>query len=97
MHGIEWRWHSHEQLSEGIAWKGAAQAKARVELICSGKAEKGTAPAKRRHGEMRYAQAKMRHTMQWKSYEQRRTAEAKPRIDLHRQWRELLRNAAEPL
>ena len=55
----------------GTAWKGAAQAKTRVELICSGKAEKGAARAKRRHGEMRYAQAKMRHTMQWNRYEKK--------------------------
>lgn len=32
----------------------------------------------------RYAQAKMRHVMQWKSYEQIGTAEAKPRIE--RNW-----------
>lgn len=56
-----------------------------------------SAQAKRRHGEMRYAQAKMRHTMQWKSNERIGTAEAKPRIDLHRQWMAIERVAVEPL
>ena len=55
----------------GTAWKGVAQAKTRVELICSGKEMNTAAQAKRRHGEMRYAQAKMRHTMQWNRYEKK--------------------------
>ena len=79
MHGIEWRWHSHDWHGLGIAWKGVAQAKAREEMEeKKWKCQEEIAPAKRRHGEMRYAQAK-------------------PRIDLHRQWIELRRNAAEPL
>lgn len=39
----------------GTAWKGAAQAKPRIAKKWKCKEE--IAPAKRRHGEMRYAQA----------------------------------------